>query len=270
MQWFGAVTVLICTLQAVAAIQMDDAPYEVGDTTFKGTLVYDDASGGIKPGIVVFPEWWGANDYIKGRARMLAEAGYVAFAADMYGDGKVSEDPKEAGSLAQGVIGRPQVMIERARAAVARLRASGKADPGRVAAIGYCMGGSIALNLAYAGDDLKTVVAFHAGPARRVPEMGQIKASILLMNGGADKMVSPQETQDFVAAMEAAKANWELVLFGAAMHAYTNPNADKYKDLGTLGYNAQADKRSWQYMLIHLDQALDYKRNPAQGMGTAP
>src|SRR5690242_15769425 len=103
MRWFSAVIVLICALQATAAIQMDNVPYEVGGTTMQGTLVYDDATPGVKPGIVVFPEWWGANDYVKGRARMLAEAGYIAFVADMYGDGKSTEDPKEAGSLAQGI-----------------------------------------------------------------------------------------------------------------------------------------------------------------------
>lgn len=256
MQWMMVLVVLIWSISAAAAIKMDEVPYEVGGVRMEGTLVYDDAATPGRPGVVVFPEWWGANDYAKGRARMLVEAGYVAFVADMYGGGKTTEDPKEAGSLAQGVYGQPGVMVDRAKAAVAKFRASGKADAKRIAAIGYCMGGSVALNLAYSGEEITAVVAFHAGLAKRVQEMGQIKAKILVLNGGADKMVSPQETQEFAQTMLDAKADWQLVLFGKAMHSFTNPNADKHRNLGTLGYDAEADRRSWQYMMMHLESTI--------------
>jgi len=257
---------LVCAVNVFAAIRSDTIPYEAGGVTMQGTLVYDDAAAASRPGVVVFPEIWGANDYAKSRGRMLAESGYVAFVADMYGGGKTIEEPKEAFAIAEILYAQPKVIIDRAVAAVTTLRTSGKADPSRIAAIGYCMGGGIALNLAFVGADLKTVVAFHASLVKRVPEMGQIKASILVLNGAADKLVSPQETQDFIAMMQAANAKWELVILRNAMHSYTNPNSDTYKALGTVGYNASADKRSWQLMLTQLDEAMDYRHTSA---GTA-
>lgn len=268
MRWTIAAIVLACAVNVLAAIRSDTVAYEAGGVTMQGTLVYDDAATESKPGVVVFPEIWGANDYAKSRARMLAESGYVAFVADMYGGGKTIEEPKEAFAIADVMYAQPKVIIDRANAAVTTLRISGKADPERIAAIGYCMGGGIALNIAFGGADLKTVVAFHASLVKRVPEMGQIKASILVLNGAADKLVTADETRDFINLMQAANAKWELVLLPNAMHSYTNPNSDKYKALGTVGYNASADKRSWQLMLTQLDGALDYKRTAAGS--TAP
>jgi dienelactone hydrolase len=268
MRWTIAAIVLACAMNVLAAIRLDTVAYEAGGVSMQGTLVYDDAAAVSRPGVVVFPEIWGANDYAKSRGRMLAESGYVAFVADMYGGGKTIEDPKEAFAIADAMYAQPKVIIDRAIAAVTTLRTSGKADPQRIAAIGYCMGGGIALNVAFTGADLKTVVAFHANLVKRVTEMGQIKASILVLNGAADKLVSPQETQDFITMMQAANAKWELVLLRNAMHSYTNPNSDKYKALGTVGYDASADKRSWQLMLTQLDDAMGYKHIAAGS--TAP
>jgi dienelactone hydrolase len=247
-----------CLFAAISlgAIKTDEVRYEFGGATLAGAVVYDDAKA-VKPaGIVVFPEWWGANDYARRRAHMLAELGYVAFVADMYGEGKTTTDPKEAGTLAKGVYGKPEIMVGRAKAAVQALKASNKCDGQQIAAIGYCMGGSVALNLARSGEDLKAVVAFHAGLANQIGKTGPITPKILVMNGADDKMVSPEETAKFEEEMRQDKADWVLVLFGNAMHAYTNPNADKYRDIGTLGYNETADKRSWMIMRGFLQEAV--------------
>jgi dienelactone hydrolase len=253
---FGVVCLF--AIAAFAEIRAEPVRYEANGTSLVGSITYDDALGAKPAGVVIFPEWWGANDYPKSRAKMLAQLGYVALVADMYGDGKTTADPKEAGALAQQIYGKPDVMVARAKAAVQQLKMSGRCDPQRVAAIGYCMGGSIALNLARTGEDLQAIVGFHCGLASRVPagEPGTIKAKILVMNGADDKMVSPEETQKFEDEMRTAQADWELVLFGNAVHAYSNPAADKYKDIGSLGYSPTADRRSWELMRLMLTEAL--------------
>lgn len=253
--WLFVAAVLAAS-GAMAAIKTDAVRYESGGVMMVGTIVYDDAKVDKPTWIVVFPEWWGANDYAKSRARMLVDLGYVAFVADMYGEGKTTEDPKDAAALAGGVYGKPDVMVARARAAYQTLQSSGKCDPQRIAAIGYCMGGSVALHLARSGENLLAVVAFHAGLANRLEKDQPIRARILVMNGADDKMVSPEETQKFEDEMRQAKADWSLVLFGNAMHAYTNPNADKYRAIGSLGYNQAADKRSWKMMRMWLEDAM--------------
>lgn len=250
------VAAMIYPVLAFAVIRSEAVAYSAGGVDMAGTLVYDDALPTQPAGVLIFPEWWGANEYPKMRARMLAELGYAAFVADMYGGGKTTADPKEAGSLAGGVYGKPEVMVERAKAALDAFRKSGKADEQRLAAIGYCMGGSVALHLARAGGDLRGVVAFHAGLANRLNNPDVIKAKILVCNGAADKMVSDDEMAKFKQEMADAKADWELILYGNALHAFTNPNADNYKAIGSLGYNAEADKRSWENMRLFLTECL--------------
>jgi dienelactone hydrolase len=247
---------ILCPVLLLAAIRTEPASYSAGGVEMTGTLVYDDALAAKPAGVLVFPEWWGANDYPKGRARMLAELGYAAFVADMYGGGKSTTDAKEAGTLAGGVYSKPEVMVERAKAALEAFKKTGKVDEGRIAAIGYCMGGTVALHLARAGGDIRGVVAFHAGLANRLNTPNEIKAKILVCNGAADKLVSDEETAKFKQEMADAKADWELILYGNAMHAFTNPNADNYKALGSLGYNAEADKRSWENMRLFLTECL--------------
>jgi dienelactone hydrolase len=245
----------LCAL-AMAEVKVEPLTYQAGGATLKGVIAYDDAVQGKRPGIVVFPEWWGLTDYPQRRARQLAEAGYVALAADVYGDGKTTNDPKQAGEWADGLYKAPQVMVERAQAALAVLSKDAHVDSSRLAATGYCMGGTVALHLARSGADLKAVVAFHAGLANRAPSLaGPIKARLLVCNGADDKFITQKEYDGFADEMRAAKADWELVLYGGAVHAFSNPDADKHKDMG-IAYNEPADRRSWKLMLEWLAEAF--------------
>lgn len=244
----NALVIVLGAPALFAEIRMDPASYEVGGVTLKSVLVYDTDQVGQRPGIVVFPEWWGLNDYPKSRARMLAGLGYVALVADVYGQGVNTDDPKKAGELAGAVYKDPAAMVARAQAALAALRNSGKADPAHLGAIGYCFGGSIALHLARSGADLNAVVAFHAGLANHLPPSTvAIKPAILVCNGAEDKMVGKDEYSQFMDEMRARKAVWQLTLYSDALHAFTNPLADRHKELG-IGYNQRADKRSWEDM----------------------
>ena len=167
-----------------------------------------------------------------------------------------TDDPKEAGKLSGGVYANPDVLMARAKAAVAALRNSNRADPQRIAAIGYCFGGSVALHLARGNEQIKAVVAFHAGLANHLPESNDpIVPSILVCNGGDDKFISAEEYNRFYDEMRRRKADWTLTLYGGALHAFTNPAADRHKDMG-IGYNAIADKRSWDAMRQFLADAL--------------
>ena len=267
---------LLCTLfasiasLAFAEIKLEPVGYEIDGTRHQGYIAYNDGAVGKPPGVLVFPEWWGANEYAQSRARMLAELGYVAMVADMYGEGKTTSDRAEAQKLASSVYSNPETLKKRAEAALAALQQSGRGDPSRIAAIGYCMGGTVALNLARAGADLKAVVGFHCGLANVVGETGKIKAKVLICNGADDKMISDEEEQAFEQEMRDGGVDWLYVSFGGALHSFTNPEADKHRDMGSVGYNRNADHRSWRMMRMFLDEALDHRpAGPAErGIGS--
>ncbi len=237
---------------AQAAIQTKAIEYKHGDTVLEGFLVWDDAVATEKtpkPGVVVCPEWWGMNDYSKARAKQLAELGYVAFAIDMYGKGKVTEDAKQAGQWAGELSKDPQVRRDRAAAGMKVLTDQNIVDKSKVAAIGYCMGGTVALELARTGADLKAVVAFHASQvsAAKPEDNKKIKGTVLVCHGQDDAFVQPGEIEKFHAQMKEAGIDYVFVAYSGAVHAFTNPNADKFKVPG-VSYNVNADKRSWAEM----------------------
>lgn len=233
---------------ATAAIKSEPVDYKDGDTQLQGVLVYDDAAEGKRPGIVVYPEWWGLTDYPKHRAEMLAKLGYVAFAADMYGQGVTTDNPDQAGKLATPIKSDPQLMRRRATLAIDQIKKSDHVDPEKLAAIGYCFGGSCALELARAGAPLKGVVSFHGDLSTTMPaQPGEVKAKVLALTGGADPLVPPEQVVAFAEEMATANADWQINVYSDAKHAFTNPNADKY-NLPPIGYNKQADKRSWTAM----------------------
>lgn len=250
--WLALVGLL--SANAMAVVRTDTVKYEFGGVGLVGAVVYDDALAGKPGGVVVFPEWWGANDYARRRAEMLASQGYVAFVADMYGEGKTTDDAAEAGKWAAAVYGDPKALVGRAAAAVEALKGTGRCDPNRIAAIGYCMGGSVALNLARSGADLKAVVAFHAGLANKVGR-SEIKAKIAVFNGADDAAVGPEETAKFEQEMREAKADWYLTLFGNSVHAFTNPASDQRR-MPNIAYNEAADRRSWEMMRAMLAECL--------------
>jgi dienelactone hydrolase len=232
---------------AHAAVKTKVVNYEYDGTKLKGLLAWDDAVAGKRPGVLVVHEWWGLNDYARNRAEALAKLGYVAFACDMYGNGKFTEHPKEAGQFAGDVRKNLKTWQGRALAGLKVLQDCELVD-GNLAAIGYCFGGSTALQLAYVGAPLKAVATFHAALPVPTPEHAKaIKARILICHGADDSFI-PQETIDqFKAALDGAKVNYQFTSYPGAVHSFTVPGADKVGMKG-LAYNAAADQQSWAAM----------------------
>lgn len=237
---------------AIGAVQTEIVEYKHGDTVLEGFLAWDDAIATEKtpaPGVLVIPEWWGNNDYSRGRARQLAELGYVAFALDMYGKGKITTDPKQAAEWSGAIMKDVAARRARATAGLRVLQGQKMVDAGRVASIGYCMGGTLAVDLARTGADLKAVVAFHASTfsAAKPEENKQIKGTLLVCHGAEDAFVPQGEVDKFQAQMKEAGTDCVLISYSGAVHAFTNPGVDK---MGVPGakYNSNADRRSWAAM----------------------
>lgn len=231
-----------------AAIKTETVTYEQGGTRLQGYLAYDDQAQDKRPGVVVFPEFWGLTDYSRHRAQMLASLGYVAFAADLYGNGKTTEDPKEAGALAGQLKANRALLRERANAGLEQLKKNEHVDPQKLGAIGYCFGGTTAIELARSGADVKAVCAFHAGLDSPNPADGKnIKGRLLVCHGGDDAFTSQKDFDAFEQEMRENHVDWEIDIYGGAVHAFTNPGADKHGIPG-VAYNAKADHRSWEAM----------------------
>jgi dienelactone hydrolase len=245
---FTAVLLFTMTAMASAAIKTETVEYKAGDIKLKGFLAYDDASTDKRPAVIIVPEWWGLNDYVKRRAQDVAKLGYVAFAADMYGDGKTTTDAKEAGQLAGAVKGDLTLELARAQAAMDVLKSRPQTDASRIAAMGYCFGGSVALDMARAGWPLAGVVSFHGALKTNKPaEAGKITAHVMALHGAEDPMVPPADVAAFQDEMRKAKADWVFTSYANAVHAFTNPDADKFGIPG-VSYNEKADMRSWEAM----------------------
>lgn len=242
---------------AHAAVQTKSIEYKVGSDTFVGFLAWDDAVATDKtpaPGVVVCPEWWGNNDYAHSRATQLAGLGYVALAIDLYGkaeggNARTTSDPAQAGEWANALYKDPGTLNARVVAGLAALTSQPTVDKANVAAIGYCMGGTVALALARTGADVKAVVAFHASniAAKNDADNANIKATVLICHGQDDTFVKPGELDTFHAQMKAAKIDYALYSYSGAVHAFTNPKADSYKVSG-VAYDKNADARSWAAM----------------------
>jgi dienelactone hydrolase len=239
---------LLTAVPALAAVKTKEVSYDYNGTTFKGLLAWDDAVEGKRPGVVVFHEWWGLDDYARKRAEQLAGMGYVAFAADMYGNGKVVDHPKDAGAMAGEVRKNADAWRGRARAALKVLTDFEKTDATKLAAIGYCFGGSTALQLAYSGADLDAVATFHAALPTPTPEQAQaIKARILVCHGADDFFIPKDSIEKFQDALKAAKVDLSFESYPGTVHSFTVPDADKRMIKG-MGYNADAAKKSWASM----------------------
>ena len=241
------------TLSARAAVKVERIEYKHGGAVFEGILAFDDAVTDKRPGILVCQEWWGINEYMESRARQLAELGYVAFALDMYGKGKATTDPNQAGQWSKGVFADYPAMRERAAAGLKVLAERPEVDASRLAAIGYCMGGTVALELARSGlkhtENLRAIVAFHSSTiaAKTPTDNANIKGSVLICHGQADTFVKPDEIPIFHKQMAEAKIDYQFVAYAGAVHAFTNPGADKFGIEG-VKYDAKADRRSWALM----------------------
>jgi dienelactone hydrolase len=243
--------ILTSAMTLQAKLVTKTVSYEQNGTKLEGYLAYDDSvtDKGKVPGIVVFPEWWGLNDYVKGRADQLANLGFVAFAADMYGGGQSTTEPAKAKELSSQFYGKP-LMAERAQAALDQLLKTGMVDEKKVAAVGFCFGGSTSLALAYSGAPIAGVVTFHGGLIPAPADVAQkTKAKFLILHGALDPLVNKETVDKFLQSMNDDKLDYQFIAFSGAIHAFTNPNADKAHVAG-LGYNAEAAARSWNQMKI--------------------
>ncbi|HMK42823.1 MAG TPA: dienelactone hydrolase family protein [Dissulfurispiraceae bacterium] len=225
-----------------------EVEYSAGNLKMKGFLAYPDIRKGQRPGVLVVHEWWGHNEYARGRAKQLAKLGYVALAVDMYGDGKQAAHPDDAKKFASEATKNFDVATERFNAALDYLKAQPQTDPSRIAAIGYCFGGGVVLNMARQGADLRGVASFHGALAPAKPaEKGAVKAKILVLTGAADSMVTADQVDAFKKEMTAAGADFSVIAYPGAKHSFTNPAADKYAKQFNLdlAYNRKADMQSW-------------------------
>jgi dienelactone hydrolase len=245
-QWLAGAILALSFSAAQAAIKEEPVTYKDGETTMKGFVVYDDAVKGKRPGIILVYEWWGITKHIHNEARRFAQKGYTAFIADMYGDGKTADNPKDASALAGSVMKNPQVMQSRFNAARAQLAKHRTVDGAKIGAAGYCFGGTVVLNMARAGADIAAVAAFHAGLSMNTPAPKAMKTKVLVLNGADDPLIKPDQVEAFKKDMDAAKADYRYINYPGAVHAYTNPEATEIgkKFNMPVAYNAKADKEA--------------------------
>ena len=235
---------LSVSFQSHAEIVTKVVDYSDGEIKMKGYLAYDNSIKGTRPGVIVVHEWWGHNDYAKKRARMLAELGYSAIALDMYGNGKTASHPKDAGMFSGEVKKNMAVAEKRFMAAYKLLQEQDSVAKDKIAAIGYCFGGGIVLEMARRGVDLDGVVSFHGSlGTKQLAQKGKVKAK-------ADPFVKQTAISQLKKEMKAASVDFKFINYPNAKHAFTNPGADKLgkKFKIPLAYNAAADKKSWSEM----------------------
>ncbi len=227
----------------------EEVEYESGGVKLRGYIAWDRAQSGPRPGVIVVHEWWGHNEYVRTRARMLAAMGYTALAIDMYGDGKNTTHPADAKKFMGEALANMDAARARFEAGLAVLSAHETTDPARNAAIGYCFGGAVVLHMARFGVDLDAVASFHGSLGTKTPaEAGGVAPRVLVMTGAADPMVPAEQVAGFEREMTLAGASYELVSYPGAVHAFTNPGATELgKQHGLpLAHDANADADSWQ------------------------
>ena len=243
-----AVMMTIFTTSVHAGIQTKTVEYQQGDTTLEGFVAYDDAFKGMRPGVLVVHQWLGFTDYEKHRAEMLAQLGYIAFCADIYGKGVHPQNTAEAGAQAGKYKNDRQLLRARVSAGLDALRQQPQVDPKRIAAVGYCFGGTTVLELARSGADIAGVVSFHGGLDAPDPADGKnIKCRVLVCHGADDPFSSPQDIAAFENEMRKGGVDWQLIQYGGAVHSFTQPMAGNDNSKGA-AYNEKADKRSWEAM----------------------
>lgn len=232
----------------IIQIATEEVTYTAGDVTMKGFLAYPDVRNRKSPAVLVVHEWWGHNDYARNRAKQLAKMGYVALAVDMYGDGKTALHPDDAKKFASETTKNFDVAKIRFNAAMDFLKQQPQVMPDKIAAIGYCFGGGVVLNMARQGADLRGVASFHGSLAPAKPaEKGAVKAKIIVFNGEDDAMISAEQITAFRQEMTGAGVDYTFINYPGARHSFTNPAADRYAGQFNmdLAYNKKADKRSW-------------------------
>ena len=231
-----------------AGVVTKNVPYQHDGVQLEGYLAYDDSTKGKVPGVLVVHEWWGLNDYARKRAEQLASMGYVAFALDMYGKGKVTEHPKQASEWMHQTNSNVRLWQQRAVAGLEVLKKEPRTDATRIAAIGYCFGGATVQQLAFSGADVRGIVSFHGSLLTPTPDqVKRVKAKFLICHGAADPFITTETLRNYIAAMNETNLDWQIIMYGGAKHSFTNPNADKV-GMAALKYSKSADQRSWMHM----------------------
>lgn len=255
-----ALILLALSTASSAEIVTENVSYRSGDTTMKGMIAYDNSSDAKRPGILVVHEWWGHNDYARDRARQLAAQGYTAISIDMYGDGKTADHPKDAGAFSSAIGSKPELARARFESAHELLKRHSTVDASKTAAIGYCFGGAVVLNMARMGVDIDGVVSYHGSlKGSMVAKRGETKAAIRVYNGAADPFVKAEHVKAFEDEMKAAGVDYELVNYPGVKHSFTNPGATAVGERFGLPlvYDENADKDSWQGTLAFFKQLFE-------------
>ncbi len=242
-----ALTLMSAT--AMAKVETKVIEYKEGDVTLEGYLAYDTKFKGPRPGVLVVHEWMGLDGYAKSRTEQLAKLGYIAFAADIFGKGVRPATMDEAAKVSSGYKANPELWRARAVASLATLKAQKNVDGKKIAAIGYCFGGSTVLEFARAGTELNGVVSFHGNFATKLPLKGPgiVKTKVLVLHGANDPFVKQDEYEDFIEEMQKSKADWQMISYGNAVHKFSNPEAGNDPSKG-FAYDKSADERSWAAM----------------------
>ena len=241
---------------AHADVVIKKVSYQYGKKEFNASLVYNDAIKAKRPGIMVLHEWWGITPELMDKARRLANEGYVAFVADLYGDARVTEHPEEAGKMMAELTTSKEVWRGRAQAALTSFQALAQVDPKKIAAIGFCLGGNTAINMVYANFDIVAGVAYHSTLA--LPDASDTltsKAKLLVLHGAQDPLVPAGGIENFTTTLGQTALDWQLNLY-PAKHAFTNPKANTHNN-PALAYNPQVYERSWRAMHLLLSSLFN-------------
>ncbi len=257
----SALSILLCVFclaaTASAELQKKNIEYKDGDTVLEGYLVYDDAIEGKRPGVIVVHDWMGFGSYGNGRAEQLAHLGYAALAVDIYGKGVRPKNSDEAAKEAGYYKEHRDILRRRALAGLETLEKEDVVDSKRIAAIGYCFGGSTVLEMARAGMPLTGVVSFHGGLATSMPAgKGDIKSKVLVLHGADDPFESQEEISNFKNELNDAGADWQMVYYSGAVHSFTRKDAGNDNSKGA-AYNERADVRSWEAMKAFFNELFN-------------
>jgi dienelactone hydrolase len=263
---FAMLSLWLLPALAHAEVKTREIEYKQGQTTLQGFLAWEDTVKGMRPGVLVVHEWWGLNDHAREQAKRLAAAGYLAFAIDMYGKGKLATHPNDAKAFVAEATASPATEKARFDAALAVLKKQPQVNPKQIGAVGYCFGGGVALDMARAGEPLAFVATFHGSLAAKEPaKKGAVKARLLILHGADDPMVDAKAVSAFKEEMTNAGAKYDIIEYQGAKHAFTNPDAGKFGVPG-LEYNAKADQESFAALLKMLNDLF----GPAKTAATTP
>jgi dienelactone hydrolase len=239
---------------AKAAIKTQTVEYKDGNTVLEGYLAYDETIKGKMPAVLIVHEWTGIGPYVKKRCEQIAGLGYAAFAIDIYGKGVRPADAGEAAKQAAIYRNDRQLMRMRANAGLTEVKKFSFVDANRIAAIGYCFGGGVVLEMARSGADLKGVVSFHGNLDTPHPEDAKnIKAKVLVFHGAADPHVPWEQVTAFRDEVRKTNVDWQMVIYGNAVHGFTNPEHGSDPSKGA-AYNKEADMRSWEAMKAFFEE----------------